>query len=186
MWRWESLIGREIVIAFCSVALVAVPIGARAGQRKQVSAHYYGSTVFLGDSTTVTSEPAAVGIAGYDFPPTGQVPMRVDVSDLTGGVLSLIACQDTDGDGRCSPSEPLVPTCGNSLDLTQSQQPFTAMATTQVMVKSLTTAFPGDLTPTPCLGVGTTGTITVSYRGKAQPPRWWDRPTDRDRLQRRR
>lgn len=122
-------------------------------------------TVLAGHSVTTNyalghgqfvARVGAANVGGAVFPANGEVPTRVALADLSGTAAPFFACQDLDGDGGCGLGalDPAWIGCGAS-DLGGSEVPFRPDLETTVFVGAVALACPG--------GVGTRGTMTVTF-----------------------
>jgi len=132
--------------------LVAVLNGA-APTRAEPAQHTY--TVAIG--VTRYSPVDGVDLGGYKFPAREDRPVFVRVDDLSSTPTPFVACQDINQDGECGGTgEPRVAACGSA---------FLSSFNRAYPLSVLVAVTSAPLVPPDCqLALGTTGTITVSYR----------------------
>ena len=101
---------------------------------------------------------------GYSFDGTEGVPATLVIADATGGIVAYTVAQDLDGDTTAGEAglEPSVSGCGNGGSLSGSAIPFVEGAPITVFLRSAGRVSTSTATFTPCDGVVTHGTITLT------------------------
>lgn len=138
---------------------LAVLVGPAAFADFDVQKTY---TIAATPGVGVTGSVADISLGGAQFAAGDAdyaTPLSVSVADATGTAPAITVCQDTiaDAGGFCGDTgEPRVDACGTA-DLADSTVPFDPAVDIAVFVTMADAACIG--------GVGTTGTITLTYAG---------------------
>lgn len=140
----------------------AGPVAASHSTTKTYAVSGGGGVVAYSDSH------AGLNVGGAPFADhQGEQPVRVDIADETGGPVAFTVCQDLDGNELCGEpendegeAEPTVDGCGTMADL--SGIDWDVDHEVSVFVRTV-----DFVTQMPTCGLGTTGTITLSYGATA-------------------
>ncbi len=154
------------MLTFSALALsvMLVASSSQAAQNEYVKTYTGGPAAI----SFIASPPPPVGtplgdFGGATFSNTDGLPVSVTFADATGGIAAWTVAQDLNANLIIEPGlEPSVSGCGNGGSLAGTAIPFQAGAPVGVWLRSVGRLDRAAATFTPCEGVVTNGTITLT------------------------
>jgi len=111
----------KLLLALAVSALFAASAVPPAGAASTTVGYYrVGTLPILSPLCSPDCLVEDLNVGGYTFPPNGERPVHVLISDLGEAPVSYTVCQDLNGDGLCgdpAAGEPAVLGCGREATL---------------------------------------------------------------------